>query len=185
MLPVVDTAQTSGSLLRMTGVEMYRQAFEHEIDANHGMLKMLAGVPADHRGDGRFQRALIIAAHMCAVRANFLKMILGDETEIRPWFEERVDHEELDRDFGLMETAWSRFLSGLDDDALGGSFTFPDNGAKWRMSLNAQLFQLVGHAAYHRGQVVLLVDQVGGETFDTDYIEWFTRNFPDGSGRVG
>jgi uncharacterized damage-inducible protein DinB len=29
-----------------------------------------------------------------------------------------------------------------------------------------------GHAWYHRGQIAMLVKDLGGETVDTDYIFW-------------
>jgi uncharacterized damage-inducible protein DinB len=168
----------------MADAAFYRNSFEHEIAANHAMLKMIAGVPEGQRTDPRFQRAVNIAAHMCACRTNYLASILGDDSNQRPWFEERADLSSLPGDFEQMEGAWMEYLRSLGDGAVSGSFTFTDNGARWRLSLEAQLFQLLGHAAYHRGQVALLVDQLGGETVDTDYIEWFTEHFPDGWGRV-
>ncbi len=35
-----------------------------------------------------------------------------------------------------------------------------------------QAVTLAGHASCHRGQIALLVDQLGGETVDTDYVYW-------------
>jgi uncharacterized damage-inducible protein DinB len=34
------------------------------------------------------------------------------------------------------------------------------------------LTQVFGHAWYHRGQIAMLVKDLGGETVDTDYIFW-------------
>ena len=31
---------------------------------------------------------------------------------------------------------------------------------------------MVGHAFYHRGQIVMLVAELGGDTVDTDYLFW-------------
>ena len=39
------------------------------------------------------------------------------------------------------------------------------------MPIGMQIEQLAGHAAYHRGQIALLVDQLGGEVQDTDYAD--------------
>ncbi|MGC4045162.1 MAG: DinB family protein [Armatimonas sp.] len=41
------------------------------------------------------------------------------------------------------------------------------------MGIEVQIVQLIGHAPYHRGQVALLVDQLGGEVVDTDYADWW------------
>ncbi len=143
------------------------------------MLKMLGQVPAQNQENELFQRAVNIAYHVMACRQNHLQVINGEMTAMLPWFVSDARYDALSELFESSHAAWTAFLGQATDATVDGSFTFEDNGEKWRMSTEAQLFQLVGHAAYHRGQVVLLVDQIGGETFDTDYIEWFTANFPD------
>ena len=49
-------------------------------------------------------------------------------------------------------------------------YAFRDAGKRW--NILGQLMQLVGHSYYHRGQIALLVDQLGGTTTDTDYFYW-------------
>ena len=161
------------------GSEFYRHAFEQEIAANHAMLKMLRSVPEEGRSDPRFQRAVNTAAHMASCRQNFLDIFKGETLVLQEAFEERSSFEMLESRFTAMEEAWKSYLSQVDDATIDGDFVFADNG-RWRLSLEAQMFQLVGHAAYHRGQVVLLVDLLGGETFNTDYIDWFTDHHPEG-----
>jgi len=167
-----------------TGVALYRHAFEHEIHANHAMLRMLSSVPDQNRGDERFTRAVKIAAHMAACRADFLRVFQGDGLSLAAPFEDGVTFESLESRFNAMEVAWQDYLGEIDDTKVDGFFAFSDNGEKWKLSMEAQLFQLVGHAAYHRGQVVLLADSLGATTEDTDYIEWFTANHPEGWGAV-
>jgi uncharacterized damage-inducible protein DinB len=166
----------------MTRTDEYRRAFEHESEANHAMLDMLGGVPESAKADSRFQQAVNIASHMCACRRNYLNWILGSEPQVEPWFEDDADVDTLESRFTQMEADWRAYLTNVDESAIQGFFTFSDNGQKWKMAIEAQLFQLIGHANYHRGQVVLLVDQLGGETVDTDYILWFERNVPGGCG---
>ncbi len=172
--------RTGINRLMRTGIEFYRHAFEHEIDANHAMLKMLQSVPENNRSDSRFQRALDLATHMVLCRQTFLDVFTVASAELQDSFEECANLDALEPRMLAMEDAWRGYLSKLDDTKLDGEFEFFDNGERWRMSLEAQLFQLVGHAAYHRGQVVLLVDSLGGETWDTDYIGWFTQHYPEG-----
>ncbi len=164
----------------MTRAALYKRAFSHEMWANHSMLKMLAGVPEERRSDPLFPRAVNLAAHMCRARNQFIDAFTGQNIELGNPFIADADLSSLEAQFTEMEAAWQEYLANLDEAALAGSFVFADNGTKWRMSLDAQIFQMIGHAAYHRGQVVLLVDQLGGETIDTDYIEWFTVGFPGG-----
>lgn len=140
---------------------------------------MLGQVAASNQTSDLYQRALNIAYHIMACRHNHLQVISEMTSPMLPWFVSDARHAGLSALFDTTHAAWTTFLSEATDSTVEGSFTFEDNGETWRMSTEAQLFQLIGHAAYHRGQVVLLIDQVGGETFDTDYIEWFTTNFPD------
>lgn len=167
----------------LAGAELYRHVFLHEIEANHAMLKMLGSVPAENRNDQRFARALGIAAHMVICRNTFLKT-MRQRAPLEPAFEENVDFDTLEGRFRGMEAGWTAYLDEIGDAEVDGRFEFEDGGEGWWISREAQLFQLATHAAYHRGQVVLLVDQLGGETFDTDYIEWITANFPDRWGSV-
>ncbi|MBS1718369.1 MAG: hypothetical protein JSS72_11625 [Armatimonadetes bacterium] len=162
----------------LAGPAFYQDAFEHEITANHAMLKMLASVPEANRADARFQRAVNLASHMVICREGFLNAFLNPGAELPNPFEDNADFATLESRFAKMEADWQAYLSGLQN--IEGMFTFSDNGERWKINLEAQIFQLVGHAAYHRGQVVLLVDQLGGETTDTDYIEWFTATHPGG-----
>lgn len=164
--------------------EFYQHTFDHEVSANHDMLKMLSGVQADKRSTPEFQRAVNLASHMINVRANFLEFLKGSKNVELPWFEDSADYNTLQPRFESMETGWKQYLSRLTDTQIDGRFEFEDNGETWWQTTESQLIQLIGHAAYHRGQVVLLIDQLGGETFDTDYIGWFTQNHPDGWGQV-
>ena len=76
--------------------------------------------------------------------------------------------------FAALESHWTDYLTQLEEDHLAQDFEFTEsNGERYRLPIEVQIVQLIGHAAYHRGQVVLLVDQLGGETVDTDYADWW------------
>ena len=53
-----------------------------------------------------------------------------------------------------------------------------EKGDRYRWPLIDLLTQLFGHAWYHRGQIALLVKDLGGEPVDTDYIFW-SRPVPE------
>jgi len=162
----------------LIGAALYRTAFEHEIYANHAMLKMLAGVPEANRSDPLFQRAVSIAAHMATCREDFLALFLGERLTFREPFGILSEVASLEERFMNWEARWKEYLANLDEARIDGTFDFQDSGHTWRMSLEAQLFQLIGHAAYHRGQVVLLVDMLGGESVDTDFVDWYCAANP-------
>ncbi len=157
----------------MTTSDLYRESFEHEVDSNSKMLAMIASVPADRRSDPRFQRAVNLAAHLCACRENFYDMIAAEGHNRVDWWEESAAFESLSGRFAAMEKKWSAFLASIDQLRLESDFVIDEGEwGRFRVGVEAQIIQLLGHAFYHRGQIAMLVDELGGETVDTDYIDW-------------
>lgn len=162
----------------MTRIENYRIWFEHEKWANQAMLAMIESVPESARSDERFARATELAGHLAACRENWLAMIAAGGRAVGDWWPGPSPLTELRERYAKTEAAWIDFLAGLSDEGLDTSFDFLDS--EWyRGWTEDQIAQLVGHAHYHRGQIALLVDQLGGQTVDTDYVYWVSETFPD------
>jgi uncharacterized damage-inducible protein DinB len=154
-------------------IERYRTWYEHERDCNAKMLEMIASVPADGRSDPQFGRAVGLAAHLAACRENWLDRMTTGGANQGDWWPKDVAPETLRARFEALDGAWTGYLNALDDEDLARDFEFPaSDGSCYRWSIEGQIFQLVGHAVYHRGQIALLVDQLGGKTVDTDYLYW-------------
>lgn len=157
----------------MSVLEVYRDLYEHEKDCNDKMLTMIESVPESSRPDARFQRAVTLADHLCACRENWLdRMTAGGVNQVA-WWNEKSKLDTLRPRFASMEEKWTDYLAGVDEAALPEEFEFPGgDGNRYRWQIEGQIKQLVGHGAYHRGQIALLVDQLGGESVDTDYLYW-------------
>lgn len=157
----------------MSLVERYRLLYEYEKDCNHKMLAMLASVPEPSRSDARFQQAVTLAGHLAACRENWLDYMAGTGNKQVAWFDTHCEFSTLRSRFMALEAQWTEYLSQLDEARLTQDFEFsiPEEGS-FSLPTEVQIVQLVGHASYHRGQIVLLVDQLGGETLDTDYVYW-------------
>ncbi len=158
----------------MPPIERYRTLYEHEKDCNHKMLSMLESVPEDARGDARFQKAISLTDHLAAVRENWLDHMAGKAENQVAWWNEQSDLSTLRPRFATLEAAWTEYLAHLEDGQLAQEFEFTELGEEtYRVPIEVQIEQLIGHAAYHRGQIVLLLDQLGVETLDTDYVDWW------------
>ena len=154
-------------------ISHYRELYDYERDANDKMLTMLESVPEVSRTDPRFPRALGIVAHLAACRENWLTWMAGEDHPIELWFETDTTLESLRPRYAALEERWVGYLAALTDTDLEATFSFTEaDGNTYRVVRSGQLTQLEGHACYHRGQVVLLVDMLGGTTMDTDYIDW-------------
>ncbi|MCW3055407.1 MAG: hypothetical protein JWN14_4577 [Chthonomonadales bacterium] len=156
----------------MSQIEGYRKLYEYEKDCDDKMLTMIESVPEANRTDPRFQQAVTLADHLAACRENWLTHMRGDTHDLVAWWDESSDLSTLPPRFTALEVGWTDYLNGLDDTQLAQGFTFSEGGGRYTLPTEGQVMQLVGHALYHRGQIALLVDQLGGETVDTDYIYW-------------
>ena len=154
-------------------IERFRKWYEHEKSANQKMLNMLSSVPLEGRSDPGFAKAVDIAAHLALCRENWLNRMDSDGTAVDHWFEENVDFEALPQRFANIERFWTLYLHRLSDEDLSKPFEFKSTeGQDFAIETEIQLTQMVGHAFYHRGQIVQLVDSLGGDTVDTDYLFW-------------
>ena len=158
----------------MSRIALYRELYEHEKDGNGKMLTALESVPPTDRGDARFQQAVTIADHLAAVREKWLDYLTGAGASETPWWNAQADLATLRPRFAALESRWADYLLRLDDERPAGNFEFTEaNGETFQLPVEVQIIQLIGHAPYHRGQVSLLVDQLGGATVDTDYVYWW------------
>ena len=160
----------------MSQIERYRMLYEYERDCDQKMLAMLDSVPEARRSDPRFQQAVTLADHLAACREFWLDCMTKGSSGLAGW-NEQCDFYALRPHFAAVEPRWTDYLARLDDTQMAQDFEFTEsNGETFRLSLGVQIEQLAGHAAYHRGQITLLVDQLGGEVIDTDYADWWWAN---------
>lgn len=159
----------------MSLIERYRALYEYEKACNIKMLAMLESVPDANRADPRFQQAVGLAGHLAACRENWLDNMQGDGMNQTDWFPNAMELSDLPSRFAALESSWTDYLAALDDVRLAQNFEFPvDGGYRYALGVETQTVQLFAHAPYHRGQIALLVDQLGGEATDTDYVYWIT-----------
>lgn len=162
----------------MSLLNYYRQSYEYEKDCNQKMLGMLESVPEANRTDPRFQRAVTLADHLLVGREKWLDYMAGSGKNQIPWWNETCELVTLRPRFAELENRWTGYLAGLEEEKLAGNFNFPvSETEQFAIPIEVQLVQLIGHAPYHRGQVALLVDMLGGEVVDTDYADWMWEKY--------
>lgn len=166
-------------------VERYRTWFEQEKASTVKMLAMIDSVPLDKRADPRYDQALRLAGHLAACRENWLDRMIDGGTHQVTWWPRSAKCENLRKRFARLEARWTAYLATLTDDVLDVDFEFPVTGGSYRWNIEGQVMQLVGHAFYHRGQIALLVDQLGGKSVDTDFLFWAIEQHPDRWRRLG
>ena len=160
----------------MSQLAHYRQSYEYEKDSNQKMLAMLASVPQAGRSDARFQQAVSLAGHLLACRENWLDRMEGTGQHEAAWFDAACDLASLAPRFAAIQVRWTDYLARLEESQPAQEFEFLEGDMRFSLPIEVQIVQLIGHESYHRGQVALLVDQLGGETVDTDFADWWWAN---------
>ncbi len=163
----------------MSRLELYRELYEYEKDCSEKMLAMIDSVPAASRSDTRFQQAVSIAGHLAACRENWLHWMTMRNVLPTDWYDEKHEFAALRPRFTALDSQWTDYLASLDEDRLAQEFEFAEGEERFSLPTEVQIVQLFGHASYHRGQVALLVSQLGGEVIDTDYVDWWWATYKE------
>jgi uncharacterized damage-inducible protein DinB len=132
---------------------------------------MLCSVPTQERTHADFQKAVDKMAHLAAARCRWLHR-LGHYSESPDGFPKNVSLHALEDLVKTTEAAWTAYLNQLTDSDLKSRFEWKilDKRVDW--DVESALIQMFGHAWYHRGQIALIVAQLGGTAVDTDYYFW-------------
>lgn len=165
---------TAASAARETpsAVSRFRLFYEYERDCNAKIIRMLESVPEAARSSPPFSRAVGKAAHLVAARHMWLYRlgVCADKPESSfP----STPFERLRAAFAEVERRWTEFLASLTEQKVLADVEYVGfDGKRRRYPLIELLTQVFGHAWYHRGQIAMLVKDLGGEPIDTDYIFW-------------
>ncbi|MCI0676085.1 MAG: hypothetical protein L0Y42_09960 [Phycisphaerales bacterium] len=153
-------------------VECFRHWYDYERHCNARTLEMLESVSPANRASPEFGRAVGKMAHLVAARHFWLRRLGRCTDRPESWFPDIPLHQLPER-LADIERRWSAYLAGLTESDLAGDCVLTlEDGRRWRWRLVDLLTQLFGHAWYHRGQVAMLVKDLGGQPVNTDYIFW-------------
>ena len=155
-----------------TFIERFRHWYEYEQDCNRKVLQMLHSVPAPAHSSPTFARAVGKMAHLVAARHMWLFRLGVVPDRPDSWFPQTTI-EQLPALVEAVEQRWTAYLGNLADADLMADLTYTGgDGKRYRWRLLDLLTQVFGHGWYHRGQIAMLVNDLGGEAVDTDFIFW-------------
>ncbi len=140
--------------------EYFKQLFEHEHWANLKVLETLISTNEPP------QRAIEIFSHTIAAQRIWLDRMKGDKTELKVWevFDRKIMLE-------LLEINYADLTKLLDNQDINQLINYQNSkGEHFTNTVNQILTHLALHAAYHRGQVVLLLKNHVDSLPTTDYI---------------
>lgn len=119
-----------------------------------------------------------------SIRGTLVHVIWGEWLWLRRWRGEspmQVFAAEEFSDWAALESQWSAveeeqnaFLEKLTVELLSRRVSYENlRGVRWEYSLAEMMQHVVNHSSYHRGQVVVLLRQLGQTPLATDFLAFF------------
>lgn len=138
----------------------FKQLFEHEHWANLKVLETLIATKEPP------QRAIEIFSHTIAAQRIWLDRMKEEKTELKVW--EVFDREIM---LELLEINYGDLIKLIDNQDINELISYQNSkGEHYTRTINQILTHLTLHAAYHRGQVILLLKNHVDNLPITDYI---------------
>jgi uncharacterized damage-inducible protein DinB len=156
--------------------DQFRRLFEYEAEAHRKTLHSLRAAHSAHEGKPELQQAVDLAAHIATCRDMWLKRIRGCATLPPTLFPTGLALTTVEGEFARVERDWRQYFDTLASDELAREFEYVSyEGGAFRSAVNDVLIQLFGHSLYHRGQIALLLRQIGATPAATDFVFWSRR----------
>jgi uncharacterized damage-inducible protein DinB len=153
-------------------IERFRWWYEYEKDCNAKAIAMLESVPAEARPNPTFARAMGKMGHLVVARQMWLHRLGESSYNPAEWFPV-WPFDELKAATAKVQEQWTAYFARLTDADLTRDFEYTGTDGKRRRWGLLNLFtQVFGHAWYHRGQVAMLVKDLGGMPVNSDFIFW-------------
>ncbi len=153
--------------------ETCRRWFDFEKDVHRKVLGALSAVPPDKRAAPEFRKAVDLAAHIVGTRWFWLERIGATSERPLKMFTKDFPIADLPVRLAEMDAAWDGYLGGLSEGELSRTVEWGRaEGPRFSNTVEDLLTQLFGHSAYHRGQIALLLRQLGSEPPETEFLFW-------------
>ncbi len=152
----------------------YLRWLDWEQDATAKVIASLHSVPNENRSHEAYQKALTMFGHTLVARQAWLYRLGITSTPPTTFFPTNVDLTQLETGWAEVFAAYRKLLSSKTDDAEFATvieYQSSDAG-RFKNTFADVLVQLNGHGSYHRGQIAMLVKQLGGTPAITDFIYW-------------
>jgi uncharacterized damage-inducible protein DinB len=159
-----------------TIADRYRRWFAYEKDAHEKTLRSLGTVVEARRSHPSFRKGVGLVGHLVAARELWLHRLgfrPAAPSTPAEFFPQDLTLDELASGLRAIHQEWDDYLTGLDETELSRVFEYRSlEGERFRNRVEDIVTQLFGHSWYHRGQVAMLVRELGGEPAVTDYVFW-------------
>lgn len=155
-------------------VATLRELYGFNSWANSRILAAVAGVPpADFLRDLRTSHRSIrdTLVHVLSAEWIWLERWKGSSPPAMLAPEDFPEVDAIRTRWGAVERDRDAFMASLSEDRLKEPLSYVNlKGERFTYPLWQQMFHVVNHGSYHRGQITTLLRQVAREPLATDYL---------------
>lgn len=127
-------------------------------------------------GEHAPQRALKIMNHVLAAAELWLSRLTGEKIKIDVWPNLSID--EMAERITRIDAAWRKHIDGMTPASLDQPIMYVNSlGESWTTPARDILTHIPIHAAYHRGQIAMLLGQNQQKPAYTDFIHASRQRF--------
>ena len=166
----------------MTRADEIRELFAYDRWAADRLLDAASGLSDD-------QLTRDLGSSFPSVLATFVHILSSDWVWLRRWHGESPTGRPEEWDVSSLEAVRARWtevraqrdalLATLDDEGLDRVVAYRNTaGRDYRNTMGQMLRHVINHAAYHRGQIVTLLRQLGATPPATDLIVFHRERTP-------
>jgi uncharacterized damage-inducible protein DinB len=152
----------------------FETLYEYNRWANARVLKAVSSLTAEQLGrdpSGGDRSLLHTLAHIAAAEWVWLRRWQGESPRSLPGREDFRSLGHLEAWWSEVERECAEFVCCLTDERLPEVVAYVNTaGETWRYTLSQMMQHLVNHSSYHRGQVSLMLRQLGAEPAPTDLL---------------
>jgi uncharacterized damage-inducible protein DinB len=160
-------------------VNEFLELFEYNAWANRKIFDAAAGLPEE-------QYARDLKSSHAGIHGTLAHIVWAEHLWLNRWLGTAPPAVAQGRDLASLadvrarweeiEAERTRFIGGLSEARLDDTaLVRPTSGGEYRHSYRQMFRHFVTHSAYHRGQVVTLMRQVGVKPPSTDLILYYRR----------
>ncbi len=145
----------------------FRRLVAHDEWANHKLIEALRVLPLPP------QRALDVIAHILGTEWTWLSRIHGTAPAMKVW--PAISLDSCEQELPRLREAWETLLGSTDLDS-----TYPytnTKGEHFESGVRDTLTHVFLHSHYHRGQIVHMIREAGGEPPYIDFIESVRKGY--------
>jgi uncharacterized damage-inducible protein DinB len=157
--------------------EILQQLAAYHIWANNLMMDTVKKLPPDLQTKevvSSFNSLFKTIMHMWNAEAIWWQRMKLQERIIEPMEIFKGDTNEAINEMVQQSKQWKEWIANAQEHHLDNVFQYQNKkGEQFKQPLYEMLVHLFNHGTYHRGQIVTMLRQLGGEKIpQTDFIVW-------------